>query len=1165
MEEKIIDIKGKQTISSIEGIIGASYQDSIKYLMKNGVKLLFNLSELQWIGFLPACLLFSWLLFLRKTYKKSNIEVELPSPTNISNQVKKMLIDYGIISKLEENAIKCTAYIPGDYPQNGLAFNVIESKDNLFTYLQERCNNLVRRIALESTEKDIIKSVFEIIIFELVENTFNHAEGATPYFGLSYAKSSGTSSDNTGFMAVFDSNTPYIEFAVGDIGPGLNKGLEPIITDNYKPPFGESYPFLKDEKVISFAFEFSSTRDLEGRKIRINKLLGENEIDPLKIATGLFCVNEMAKTYQGQLVVRTPKAILSIDYYRNPGHPTIKGKRNLGIKKLSSLKGTHYLLRIPLVQRNLNKKHRPIPFETSYIVKGIQPFTEDVKQSENLGEYLLNAFQKIEDHLYHFRETIGISIILPPPFPLQSRALSVFITALKTMQHGKRLLVWCNSRALKLFSNYENELQNNYHSKHIHGSPLLVGDIATNQFVLIGNLNDTTTKIFPVSKLDTNTFSFNENTIKSVRNHYNGYLERYLKKIINSSIVKHENGSFLVEKKYYTSKFYEISKAFVTDTHVRRFAEWCSLHANNNTRLIITTSDTLLKLSEETASILSDEKNIVKVVVVEPPINPASASLAILPYVNQDALIITDVICRGENIQQLMSIISPLKLKKIICLVDARQKIHIGKPISFMSQFDSLTINVVSIHSDEILPYRDPPLADKIYVIDKRTNAPTLYIRPSEPTKKLEEVLKEATLKTSSLYLGHYVFDKKHYSYFLHLPRLLDAYQLEIKNWIRSQVDFFSKTSAKEEEKWEAFTYNPRGNLTWTEKVIDLLPSNFTNTILTKEDLLAPLPPIELASNDCHALIFLPAIASGETARLCIEYVSRKKPSIILVLCFMSRMDPYHRTFFSGINKYRDASLHFSFFLDLTIGSYNNETVCPMCDEARALKNVLNVMQNKTSDSQLNIYTLINLLKNKISSQQEIELEYSSSGFLVGSNLSQRDVNRAYIRALYEGAERDIPGARKQLNKILNDDLNNIDIFLEIFSFEKNSPMFMFEELDQRLYRSLHLVINRAHDILNDSTPPFPVGKYIGSIVSLIPHSFIGKYCDLVKRYLTSSRDLQEIVINLILQKIHPTLTDDIFRICRENNLRNTECLLLEVDKYFCFINKNQKISNEIQ
>ena len=278
-----IKIEGQLTISSIEKILEEKYSETTKFAKKDKAHFIFNLEELFWAGFFPSCLLFSWIIILKKL--GANLEVNLPDQSRITPQLKKVLIDYGLIDRLKENSIECSPFISSNYPSQGLAFNTISSKDNLFTYLKGKCKNLTRKLNLDKSEKDIVKTTFEIIIFELIENSFNHTDDSKPYFGLSYAISSGTRSSNEGLMAVFDKNTPYIEIAIGDLGPGLNKYLETVIPSDYIPPFSEKHKFLKDEKVVSYAFEFSSTRDLEGRKRRLNKLVGNHGIDPTQIAT----------------------------------------------------------------------------------------------------------------------------------------------------------------------------------------------------------------------------------------------------------------------------------------------------------------------------------------------------------------------------------------------------------------------------------------------------------------------------------------------------------------------------------------------------------------------------------------------------------------------------------------------------------------------------------------------------------------------------------------------------------------------------------------------------------------------------------------------------------------------------------------------------------------
>jgi hypothetical protein len=1141
------------SVSAIEKALEQHYSQSVKKI--KSCNIIFDLTHIKWIGFFPACLLFSWISLLDSQKKTTRVEIKLSNQIDKLPQAKKILINYGIIARLKELNVT-TQYHFSEYPTDGIPLTIIYNQADLWELLQKKSSSLINKLKLNKQEQEIVKTAFDIILYELLENTFNHAEGKLPHFGMSCATSSGAKSNFPGFFAVFDRNTPYVEISLGDHGPGIHKNLEALMPSNYEPPFGESHRFLKYEKIISYAFEFSSTSEPGRRKKRIEQLIGETSIDPFSIATGLFCVLEVARMYQGQLIVRTPMAILGIDYYKHVTMPRVTGKNNLGIKRLAGLKGTHYLLRIPLKASAVKRpSYHPLPLDYNINVETIQPFA-NAKQNENDAEMIQDALTKIENHLFIHRKFRGLTIILPPPYPLISRAILLFIAALHAMQHGKQLLIWCNPRAYTVLDK-GNHLISKDDKASLRSSPILVGDLMRNRFVLVGNyklLERTYEKKFFTTGRD---FFLDKDLLGLITRKYISTLSIKLQEVLQHKNVRHLSGQFLIEKKYYTTKFYEIPKAFKSKSHTRRFAEWCSYYVDDFTDVIISTSETIRDIADDISLLKSKDGHRLDVLVLESPLSPASTFLKVFPYKGKNAVILTDVICRGENLNQLLSFIHPLGLCKIITLVDARHKQAIGKPVQYNnSEQKSSLIDVVALLKDEITPYKDPPgitqvkqdeIYEAIHVIDRSTRAPTLYVRPESPKKKLKDIL-HATLESSSLYPGHYEFDKKHYSFFLNLPKLFEFLRIEIQDWIKEQVDFFKKASPEKKIKWKAYVYNPEGNLTWSELVIDFLPTSWSINVVTRKDLLAPSPPASEEENT-KILIFLPAMASGESARLCIEYSSRENPEAILVLCFMARMDPHHRTFFAGIKKYRNALLHSSFFLDFPICAHESKETCPMCQYVNILENIIINVERQSKPFKF----ITELLKRKVSISRCIKLEYSGKKTLVEKEVTNQDVAKAYLRSLYEAADYNL-SARHKLNNLLIEEKDYVDRFLELISKEYCSIFFSPNELDRRLYKSLPIIKNRLHQILAEANPPFPVGKFIGAFLHFIPQEFLSNAVELLHRFLVSVQDVEEIVTGLLVYRVYPVFTKDILSICREKGLKKQEQLLIELIHYLRLI-----------
>ncbi|MCD4742803.1 MAG: hypothetical protein K8R67_10055, partial [Desulfobacteraceae bacterium] len=309
----------------------------------------------------------------------------------------------------------------------------------------------------------------------------------------------------------------------------------------------------------------------------------------------------------------------------------------------------------------------------------------------------------------------------------------------------------------------------------------------------------------------------------------------------------------------------------------------------------------------------------------------------------------------------------------------------------------------------------------------------------------------------------------------------------------------------------------------------------------------------DIVSSKQNWLIFHSAIASGETARLSIEFVSRKAPDNILLLCFMGRMDPHHRTFFDGVERYRKALLYFGIFLNFPIGAYPviGEN-CPMYAVNKRLDGLLKMASDRLPDKDKKSHIAI-AIQDKISANKHIVLEYGEGKDNIKKILSDHSMKRAYYRALYEGSKYEIP-MRDELYTELNKHKDSIDRFLEVISTERLSPIFQEEELKRRLMNSENCnvfpdVQNRLYEILEKEKPPFQVGRVVGAIIHLIPYAFIAKAVDMIKRFIDSYTDIKEICIGLLLINALPYETEDIRAFCRQNKHPKTEKLFSETVK----------------
>jgi hypothetical protein len=741
---------------------------------------------------------------------------------------------------------------------------------------------------------------------------------------------------------------------------------------------------------------------------------------------------------------------------------------------------------------------------------------------------------------------------MPPDFPMISRAIAAFVMALKFIPHGKRILFWCNPRALSILSEKVLKETNKLGAQK-SGFPVIIGDIATNEFFLHGHFAENFPAwLKPLNKK--NLYSLEDQFFSRLKNKYIHSLANNLRLSLKRSDVLHTDATFLIEGKYYTQKYYEIPKAFYNSNQVRRYAEWISHKIGPDLDILIAGSASVKKVVDEVAKLFGVENNYPQILEFNPPYKPATIITKTLPYSGKKATIITDVICRGSNLNDILLFMPNIHIRKVISIVDARALHFKNQTFTYKQKEKREVVDFEALLKDEIEPLNDPPTPiediedneleeaiEKIYVIDPTTKAPALYVRHTKPIHSFSGKIKEAVHESNSMICGHSDYDDKHYFYFLNLPRLIYSLEKEIKDWIQKNIGFINKVSTYSAKSWNGLVYDPNTSYEW---VSDYLTSDplFNNVdLVKKDDLLAPRPP-QPDSKVVNWIIILPAIASGETARLCIEYVSRKFAKNILLLSFMARMDPYHRSFFSGIRKYRDSKLRVSFFLDFPIGAFEKKAKsCPLCTEVYTLENLLSNTKEKFTEN--NKITLA--IESKLSASRPYTLTYASLKDDISKPISENDIERADIRALYEQSNYSI-NTRRLLKAKLEKEMKSVDRLLEIISIERHNPIFIESELERRLYRAHPLLKSRLHKIMDGEKPPFPIGRFIGAMIHLIPNAFAGKANEILKRFITSYRDIEEICIGILLLRIYPSQKEDIMTLCRKQRHSYVNNIILE-------------------
>ena len=1105
-------------LGEVEYLLGAHFAAS---LASETVE--FDLRQLTFVGHFPATLLFSWCSAI--ALKGGSISILLPPVEEMAPQVRKALLQCGVLSALKELGAKME-YSFMTPMVTGVPLKVLTDRANLWKWITSACADLSSASRLSQSGLEVVRDALDVVLFELAENAFVHTEGSRPHVQVTISESSGNAEESRGLIAMFPPSTKYVEICLGDLGPGIEARLDHHLPKDYSPPFCPKKP-THAQKVLSYAFEFSSTSDKHARHKRLNDLLGR-ELDPDEVASGLFCVLEVARSRMGQLLIRTPKAILSIDFSKDRTNPIVAGHKKLGLKGLAELPGTHFLIRMPL-ELPLEKPSRPtrkseLRAERVSQVSVISAF-RGARETDTPAEILHRASSEIDRHFNRFRSEPGLSIFMPAPTSFHARSLAVFLGMLRAVSHGQRTVFWLEPRAKNVVAEARVRNEKPEGRFRFGGQAVLIGDLISNELLVpFGASLEGITGLLPIEGFE-DRFAFQPALFKVVQGKYAGQLQVSAAELLNSESVRHEPGPFLIEGKYYRDVFFELPRALDDVGQLHLCANWfflqvmkvCGPEAPD---LLIGTAPLLEAVMECVAEWVGQVTGKKPAVVCrEPHASTLWALRNLLSYHGKRAVVLSDIVCRGKSLEEYLMQMGGITIQIVLAFVDARAERN-GQPL-VVSAEKPYSLPLKAIVSERIKTYYEPPPdrqassgEERVYVIDAGTRAPTLYVRHTKPQNSILNLLDTTIRQSGCLFCGHIGFGDKHYSYYLDFPRLFAALRKEIEVWVQNQigvVDIEKQNQGR--EPWFVRIFNPDASLTWLKQELEILPQRPEVNYVSREEFDAPPPPD--TKRHGHWVIVIPALASGETARRAIEFASRFMPHSILLLCVVSRMDPQDFGFMSQIGEYAKAEFRMSVLLDFPAFAYvPGKDSCPACSEIAELRRLhMLLLQSGGNDSRL-----AQSLIERISSAAVVQLESLrpvEDGRWPLAQTSEGDLARARLLALYQAGRLDLE-ARKELSATLLREPQQLDWFLELIGRNTSSRIFSPEEIERRIYKSFSALCERARSILASELPPFQLGRVVGGIAHLLPGAVVERAPDLLIKYAGSIRDVEEICFVLV-------------------------------------------------
>jgi adenine/guanine phosphoribosyltransferase-like PRPP-binding protein/anti-sigma regulatory factor (Ser/Thr protein kinase) len=1079
------------TLGALEEALRLHFKSS-----KSAQSVQFDLTSTKWIGLLPSAELWNWATHLVSRPRPIKTELMLPPAGSIGPLLGDVIFGLGLARDLAHRGVSIETQVRSE-SRAGFA---LETFERLSRGELESLESRLLESRFGEAARTVIEEAVHHVLFELLENAGIHGAQHEGHFIARVSTSSGRRpGGDVGVMRVFPRGTEYLELLVWDQGPGIETELSSAVPDDYKVPWqigtGRRHT-TRAERVLAWAFEFSSTSNPQARLERISAILESEDIPVSRVATGLFNALNTVRHNGGQLVVRSTSALLSFDFAE--AVPVVSGARELGGGALANLPGTHYLLRLPLHAwtPTVSDGSRKISLSrdaTITVVSELRSLTtSDLEESTVVHD----AISLIDAHLGRQGKKPGIVLIPPVPARLSSRALAVLATALSSLDFRDSDVIWLDPAAEDVIGTPLTRQGKR------SGAKFLIGDPQSGRFAAFDGLYDATE------------VSLEEEVLGSIRSG----LAMYYEDLISQSFRSPETrlrGRFLIPGRYYTDTYYYLVPCLESSYMVRACAYVIALKfRSEGITLVVTTSRVVTRIAHAVAEALGGMGAKCPDVISRQDRDPSpawviNAMLDVHNLESQRVLVISDVICTTETIISLLSTMLAAQTLSCFTLVDARPSGE-RSPLATRTrlvQVHSFVAHPITPHHDflHVRLEREAGLGvaegtERVFVIDARTKAPTLFQRSTFPRFTAVDVIRRLRPGSPALNCGHLVHNDRHYVYFLDVPQLTLEFRTELEEWFRDEFAHVHQT--REARDWNVMLYNPDGSLTWLKTYLSSLAQR-PKVLEVSQEELAARPKLTPGRAGEAWIGILPVMASAKTLMRFADFLAEKRPSMILFFAVAVRSAEWLRSFLANVTTYKSYPINVAFFLEFPFGTFGKgREFCPLCHRNHILEAEAGRAKRIVGESSSLGAALEQIAA--ATQAEPIARERGGSATLP----TKGDLTLASLRALYEQSATSHRDS-KLLNRLLVLNPHLRIKLLEVIALEYDRSEFSIPEIQARLYKTWELLLAAAYSIVDSARPGVSLNPIVWAIVHLIPGYFSERVTKMMLRYSTSIADVE--------------------------------------------------------
>jgi hypothetical protein len=933
---------------------------------------IFDLRRLTWIDLLPLSMLLIWMRRCLDVGRK--VEALMPRPDDESGTqdarthlhrcgFARMLEDWGVSLDTSMQQLSGEVGPPKTASTEVCPFLLFKDLKGFESFLSEISNTQAYENRFhEGFDIEIVRigALRDILIRELGFNTQQHGKGMTAHLAMvKIGRLTGSRKEDhlsSRLKSVPTWEVPFfralgyrgrVELVVSDAGPGIFKKLKKAYTGDPELSSKERQKPL-EEAVLNYAFAYHSTsRSREDRLRDYAELLKAESFPEIEVPTGLYWVKELAKRFGGQIEVRSGRAYVSLDFSRKDA-PVLRShrseKRLADLRGLCAFPGVQMVLRFPLIseeqtgtssrlriQEPTSEIKEPASAEVTVVQDHFALEQADNVQSdvaaaagiltltEQLRQKLVPFGNGYKDATAYVLDFVGVE--------LSNKAWFLMLACLSQLpRDAVHLLTGVGACDLAELDPVVAALSKTVGERHGIRKvfPWALFDVDLRECRIVGGrtLPESTSQTLPARAV--------------VRVLLNSRRERIARQIADPARHIRQEGHFVIPERYFTPIFFEAARIISFPTLVQDIA-WLWAH-----ELAEADCYTMLSFSEEVFPIGQHVvRHLERISGRRPQLVTLSAALGFadlsklvsLPADTKVA-ILTDVVCRGQVLQQLLDCASFLDIKLILAVADQSTE----QPLRQIAR-PAIKIPIVlrSLFSERVETSNHlPPDWDrhKIHAVDKTTHrALPLPEDLGDRWKTPREFLEKVAVPGQALLEGHFEFGGRHFTHMFLMEPIIERVGDNVAEAVFAGVEAALRGENKTLSTQKiSIVYNAEsptsGEL--VSRLLEKFPKA-NSCRLSKDELRLQLPAREKPKEENKlALVVDTVVATGETLQALIDYAHRDGASTICAFGVISRLSLLDLQFFRKIQFYSGSSLTVSFFAHVTLPAYN-PGFCPVC------------------------------------------------------------------------------------------------------------------------------------------------------------------------------------------------------------------------------------------